>query len=97
MITYDQRLSEISGNSALIGRKTEELKKYRKTVQGGINKAFKMFVKDSEANKNSTEFAVKQMSEKLNYDPKLCDKLIPKWELGCRYKLAAIWRDIKRC
>jgi cation diffusion facilitator CzcD-associated flavoprotein CzcO len=62
----------------------EELKKYRKVVQGGINKAFKMFVKNSEANKNSTEFAVKQMSEKLGYDPVLCEKLIPKWELGCR-------------
>ena len=24
------------------------------------------------------------MSEKLNHDPELCEKLIPKWELGCR-------------
>jgi len=24
------------------------------------------------------------MREKLNNDPELCDKLIPKWELGCR-------------
>ena len=64
----------------------EELKKYRKVVQGGINKAFRMFVKDSETNRNSTEFAVKQMSEKLNHDPELCEKLIPKWELGCRWE-----------
>lgn len=24
------------------------------------------------------------MSEKLGHDPVLCEKLIPKWELGCR-------------
>lgn len=24
------------------------------------------------------------MAEKLNHDPDLCDKLIPKWEVGCR-------------
>lgn len=24
------------------------------------------------------------MAEKLNYDPELCEKLIPKWEVGCR-------------
>jgi cation diffusion facilitator CzcD-associated flavoprotein CzcO len=62
----------------------EELKRYRKLVQGGINKAFKMFVKESDANDSATKFAVEQMSKKLNYDPELCEKLIPKWELGCR-------------
>jgi hypothetical protein len=62
----------------------EELKNYRKVVQGGINSAYKMFVKDSEQNRSSTEFAIKQMSSKLNNDPELCEKLIPKWELGCR-------------
>lgn len=24
------------------------------------------------------------MADKLNNDPELCEKLIPKWELGCR-------------
>jgi cation diffusion facilitator CzcD-associated flavoprotein CzcO len=28
--------------------------------------------------------ATKQMAEKLSHDPELCEKLIPKWELGCR-------------
>lgn len=62
----------------------EEMKKYRKTVQGGVNKAYHMFVKGSPANISATEFAIKQMSEKLNHDKDLCEKLIPKWELGCR-------------
>lgn len=65
-------------------RDPETLKKYRKAVQSGINKAFRMFVKDSESNKSNTSFAIEQMSKKLNYDKDLCEKLIPKWELGCR-------------
>lgn len=28
--------------------------------------------------------ATAQMAEKLNHDPELCEKLIPKWEIGCR-------------
>lgn len=63
---------------------SEEMKKYRKTVQGGVNKAYHIFIKGSPANKAATEFAIKQMSEKLNHDKELCKKLIPKWELGCR-------------
>ncbi|KAL9096973.1 MAG: hypothetical protein Q9165_000937 [Trypethelium subeluteriae] len=62
----------------------QELKKYRKTIQGGINSAFKMFIKGSEENRDMTDFAIKQMSTKLKHDPYLCEKLIPKWELGCR-------------
>ncbi|GME46877.1 hypothetical protein GTA08_BOTSDO11618 [Neofusicoccum parvum] len=65
-------------------RDPEEIKEYRKKVQGGINKAFKLFLKGSDANKSATESAVRQMSEKLNHDPELCAQLIPKWELGCR-------------
>jgi cation diffusion facilitator CzcD-associated flavoprotein CzcO len=65
-------------------RDPEELKKYRKVVQAGVNKAFKMFVKESDANHNATSFAVEQMREKLKHDPALCEKLIPKWELGCK-------------
>ena len=62
----------------------EELKKYRKTLQGGMNKMFHMFVKDSDINLSSTKFAREQMAQKLNHDKELCEKLIPKWELGCR-------------
>jgi cation diffusion facilitator CzcD-associated flavoprotein CzcO len=62
----------------------EEMKKYRKIVQGGINKAYHMFVKNSHENISATKFAIEQMSRKLNYDKDLCEKLIPKWELGCR-------------
>lgn len=65
-------------------RDPEELKKYRKAVQSGINTNFKLFVKGGDYNKEMTEFATKQMASKLNNDPWLCEKLIPKYELGCR-------------
>lgn len=60
------------------------LRKYRKTVQGNIHKGFKLFVKDSDYNTEMTESATNQMKEKLNQDLVLCEKLIPKYELGCR-------------
>lgn len=65
-------------------RDPAELRKYRKTVQGNVNRNFKLFVKSSDYNTEMTEFAIEQMKEKLNYDPVLCEKLIPKYELGCR-------------
>lgn len=42
------------------------------------------YVKNSPENLENAEFATKQMSEKLKHNPELCEKLIPKWELGCR-------------
>lgn len=65
-------------------RNSEEMRKYRKNVQGTMNKNFRLFVKGSEYNAEMTEFAKEQMAEKLNHDPVLCAKLIPKYELGCR-------------
>ena len=62
----------------------DELKRYRKLIQGSVNQLFRMFVKGSPENLESTDFAKKQMASKLNYNPELCQKLIPQWELGCR-------------
>ncbi|KAK4942614.1 hypothetical protein LTR10_017743 [Elasticomyces elasticus] len=57
---------------------------YRKNLIHSINRAFKMFVKDSPENIENQKFAAKQMADKLGNDPELCAKLIPSWELGCR-------------
>ncbi|EME89783.1 uncharacterized protein MYCFIDRAFT_78439 [Pseudocercospora fijiensis CIRAD86] len=65
-------------------RDPEEMKKCRKNIQGTMNRNFRLFRKGSEYNAEMTEFATKQMAEKLNHDPVLCEKLIPKYELGCR-------------
>ncbi|KPI37641.1 putative sterigmatocystin biosynthesis monooxygenase stcW [Cyphellophora attinorum] len=65
-------------------RNPEELKKYRKTIIGNVNRGFRVFVKESAAQEELKAFATKQMSEKLGNDPVLCRKLIPDWPVGCR-------------
>ena len=42
------------------------------------------FIKGSEGNREAMRIAEAQMRERLGNDPYLCDKLIPKWSLGCR-------------
>ncbi|KAF7551089.1 hypothetical protein G7046_g7809 [Stylonectria norvegica] len=56
---------------------------HRKQIISRTNKSFYIFMK-GENNKEGMKLAAEQMAEKLNHDPELCDKLIPKWELGCR-------------
>ena len=41
-------------------------------------------MKGSELNRQIFDLARRQMTAKLENDPELCDRLIPKWELGCR-------------
>lgn len=41
------------------------------------------FIK-GENNEAAVRFGTQQMAAKLNHDPDLCEKLIPKWEVGCR-------------
>ncbi|KAI9372345.1 hypothetical protein BJX61DRAFT_552971 [Aspergillus egyptiacus] len=58
-------------------------RQYRKGIIDRTNKAFKLFLK-GENNEEAVRFGTEQMAAKLNYDPELCRKLIPKWEVGCR-------------
>lgn len=74
-------------------RYTEEEKKrfhdpdyhlqHRKGIISRTNKSFYIFMK-GENNQEGMRVAAQQMASKLNNDPVLCEKLIPKWELGCR-------------
>ncbi|KAK5948842.1 hypothetical protein OHC33_010093 [Knufia fluminis] len=57
---------------------------HRRLLVHRINKAFKMFVKDSPQSQEASRLAREQMAEKLNHDPRLCKMLIPEWSLGCR-------------
>ncbi|PGH10925.1 hypothetical protein AJ79_05170 [Helicocarpus griseus UAMH5409] len=61
----------------------EEHWKYRKGIINRTNRGFRMFIKGQQ-NDDMRKFAAQQMAEKLNHDPELCRKLIPKWEVGCR-------------
>ncbi|KAH6693884.1 cyclohexanone 1,2-monooxygenase [Plectosphaerella plurivora] len=56
---------------------------HRKGIISRTNKSFYIFMK-GENNEAGVRAAAAQMAEKLNHDPELCAKLIPKWELGCR-------------
>lgn len=42
------------------------------------------FVKNSKLNSDVLHLAQTQMAEKLNHNTELCEKLIPKFEVGCR-------------
>ncbi|KAK5109671.1 hypothetical protein LTR62_006793 [Meristemomyces frigidus] len=61
-----------------------ELKKYRKRIQAGSNKAFDMFVKHSQAQEDGREQTSKMMLNKLGGDEDLARKLTPAYEVGCR-------------
>ncbi|KAJ4322631.1 hypothetical protein N0V94_002284 [Neodidymelliopsis sp. IMI 364377] len=56
---------------------------YRKGIVSRTNKSFYIFLK-GENNEKGMRAASAQMAEKLGHDKRLCDMLIPKWELGCR-------------
>ena len=62
----------------------EELKRYRKVIQGGSNRAFDMFVKHSDAQEEGKKQVAEQMKQKLGGDEELASKLTPDYEVGCR-------------
>lgn len=64
-------------------RDSEYHLQHRKGIISRTNKSFYIFMKGKN-NKEGVRHAAEQMAEKLNHDPVLCEKLIPKWELGCR-------------
>ncbi|KAK5943971.1 hypothetical protein PMZ80_003252 [Knufia obscura] len=65
-------------------RNPDSMKQHRKGMIARTNKAFRMFIKDSEANHEAMRVAEQQMRERLQHDQRLCDMLIPTWPLGCR-------------
>lgn len=56
---------------------------HRKGIISRTNKSFGIFLR-GEKNEEGMRLASEQMAEKLRHDKRLCDILIPKWELGCR-------------
>ncbi|OIW22564.1 FAD/NAD(P)-binding domain-containing protein [Coniochaeta ligniaria NRRL 30616] len=62
----------------------EKLTEYRRDIEHGMNARFPSFYKHSEAQKIGRQFVAEGMRKRLNNDPVLTEKLIPKFELGCR-------------
>ncbi|KIX92467.1 uncharacterized protein Z520_11787 [Fonsecaea multimorphosa CBS 102226] len=65
-------------------RNPEKHKAYRKMLQHGMNKGFRLFRKGSVQNAKASEATIERMRVALNNNPDLCEKLIPNWTLGCR-------------
>ncbi|EAU37569.1 conserved hypothetical protein [Aspergillus terreus NIH2624] len=66
-------------------RDPEEHRQYRKGIINRTNRNFRLArAPRCENNEAAMRFGAKQMAEKLNHDPELCAKLIPKFEVGCR-------------
>ncbi|KAK0385087.1 hypothetical protein NLU13_7565 [Sarocladium strictum] len=59
------------------------LLEYRKAIESGLNGQFGIFLRDNQVNKDTREYMLAQMKEKLN-DKFLEEKLIPEWSVGCR-------------
>jgi hypothetical protein len=62
----------------------EKLLNYRKRIEYGINAGFAMFYKDSDASRLAEKYMRGEMTRRLGNDPKLVERLIPKWAPGCR-------------
>ncbi|OQD60716.1 hypothetical protein PENPOL_c021G06022 [Penicillium polonicum] len=58
--------------------------KLRREIERSADNFFKIFFKDSAAQKAALAQAHASMRERLGNDQELCDKLIPRYELGCR-------------
>ena len=75
MYTPDERAKFENEPGALL--------KYRKDTEMSMNALFPTFIADSESQRNTRNFMMQQMKDKLR-NPELEAKLIPDWAPGCR-------------
>lgn len=58
---------------------------YRKMIEKDMNQRFKFLLTDTKEADGARNFASSEMAKKLNHDPHLVDKIIPKtFNVGCR-------------
>ncbi|KAL5320140.1 hypothetical protein ACEPPN_010941 [Leptodophora sp. 'Broadleaf-Isolate-01'] len=62
----------------------EKFYQYRRNIEHEFNKFFYALLKDSPEQNAAQELFRAEMTRRLNNDPYLCEKLIPKWHVGCR-------------
>lgn len=62
----------------------EQLHDLRHRIEHAFNQLFYSLLKGSPQQVGAHALFTKQMAERLNHDPWLCEKLIPKFEVGCR-------------
>lgn len=59
------------------------LTEYRKEIESGMNGQFSTFMRHTQVQKETREYMIEQMKEKLHND-ELSSLLIPDWSVGCR-------------
>ena len=58
---------------------------YRKVIESELNQRFKFIIKGSRAAEEARSYSEDEMRRKLNQDPRLIEKIIPKdFNVGCR-------------
>ncbi|KAF5010123.1 hypothetical protein FDECE_3709 [Fusarium decemcellulare] len=57
---------------------------YRRDIEHGMNARFPSFYRNSDAQRLGIKNVTKSMRTRLGNDSELCEKLIPKFPLGCR-------------
>ncbi|KAH7084374.1 hypothetical protein FB567DRAFT_498334 [Paraphoma chrysanthemicola] len=62
----------------------EKLKQYRREIEHAVNARFPSFYKHSDAQKNAQRLITESMKQLLKNHPDLAERLIPKFEVGCR-------------
>lgn len=62
----------------------EHFTQYRRDIEHGMNSRFPSFYKHSAAQRVGRQMVADSMRKRLNDDPELVEKLVPKFELGCR-------------
>ncbi|KAL4891195.1 cyclohexanone monooxygenase [Aspergillus ambiguus] len=58
--------------------------KYRKEIEGELNKRFKFIIADSKEQADAREYSIKEMTNKLGNSPRLVKALLPDFAVGCR-------------
>lgn len=59
------------------------LTEYRRGIEQGMNGQFRIFLRNTEGQKQTREYMTQQMKTKL-HNAKLEEALIPEWSVGCR-------------
>ena len=61
------------------------LLEYRKMIENELNQRFKFIIKGTQQALEARQYSEEEMTRKLNGDPTLADKIIPKdFNVGCR-------------
>lgn len=60
----------------------DEYLQYRKSVEQELNSRFRLYLKDSDAQKEALKYSISQMTEKLSTKPEIAQRLIPEFAVG---------------